>query len=374
MLIVSEDGGTSSLVEVPAPNEHHLQEMIKEHPELLPLEDLGLQGEMLVIGRETPLASGAIDLVGLTKAGDVLLVEFKTGPQNPDFRAALAQLLDYGSDLWGLAVSDFEHGVVQRFLAGNHCPPALKSAGSLRELANATWQIGDEDWDALVARLEQVLRSGDFYYIVAAQRFVPAMTRTLDYLAEVTRVSRYALVQVIKLDGVGSAAYSAQVVAKPSKPGLTATSQSVTNEQTFLTALPDGTYREAMQDILTAARTLGLSLEWGSKGTSIRLQTPEKPEPISVGWALPDGAQWHGLTHLSLGHPAGVAQDIPHLNAALQVYAAKVAQIPGATLATSKSLTARTFTPSAVAAAKDQIIAAIEGLVTDSSGDAGRRT
>lgn len=323
-----------------------------------------------MVGRETPLASGAIDLVGVTKSGEVLLVEFKTGPQNPDFRAAVAQLVDYGADLWGLTVSDFDDGVVQRFLSSSHCPKPFKAASSLRDLADLVWTISDDDWGALVARLEQVLASGDFYFVVAAQRFVPAMTKTLSYLNEVARVGRYALVQLIKLDGAGATAYSAQVVANSVRKAsaLSTASTGVTNEQAFLAALPDGDYRDVMRDILTAVRTLGLSLEWGSKGTSIRLRTPDKPEPISIGWALPDGAHWYGVRHLGLGHHVGVADDVPAVANALTAFATKVAQLPGGVPATSKSLNATTFAPDAVVAAKQQIISAVEQLVSDLTG------
>jgi hypothetical protein len=112
---------------MPAENEHHLQEVMKESPKLLPVDDLGITGPLLVVGRETSVASGSIDLVGVVPSGDLVLVEFKTGPQNPDFRHALAQLIDYGSDLWGMAVSDFESGVVQRYLESPYCPPCLQA-------------------------------------------------------------------------------------------------------------------------------------------------------------------------------------------------------------------------------------------------------
>lgn len=32
------------LVELPAPNEHHLLEVVRAHPQLIPAEDLGLDG------------------------------------------------------------------------------------------------------------------------------------------------------------------------------------------------------------------------------------------------------------------------------------------------------------------------------------------
>ncbi len=47
-------------VEVPAPNELQLQDVMKMHPQLIPADDLGLDGDLLVVGRETIVASGRI--------------------------------------------------------------------------------------------------------------------------------------------------------------------------------------------------------------------------------------------------------------------------------------------------------------------------
>ena len=73
---------------------------LKENPDLLPIEEFGFTGPLVVVAEETRLPSGAIDLAGITRGGRLVVVEFKTGPQNADFRDALAQLLDYGSDIW----------------------------------------------------------------------------------------------------------------------------------------------------------------------------------------------------------------------------------------------------------------------------------
>ena len=103
-VLVQRDGASFDLLEVPAPNEHHLQEIMKNAPQLIPSDDLGNDGDLIVVGRETALASGYNDLLCLARSGDIVLIEFKTGPQNPDFRHALAQLIDYGSDLWRLSL------------------------------------------------------------------------------------------------------------------------------------------------------------------------------------------------------------------------------------------------------------------------------
>lgn len=110
---------------------------LNAHPDLIPIDEFDLEGPLMVVGRETFLASGSPDLVALSRSGDVVLVEFKTGPQNPDFRAALGQLLDYGSDLWKMTYERFEGVVALRYFASDHCPAdgLTKHAKSISDAA-----------------------------------------------------------------------------------------------------------------------------------------------------------------------------------------------------------------------------------------------
>lgn len=206
--------GSFDLVEVRADSEHQLQEIVKLNPQLIPADDLGLDGDLLVVGRETSLASGAIDLLCLARSGDLVLIEFKTGPQNPDFRAALAQLIDYGSDLWGMALADFDRGVVQRYLSGSHVSKGFVGCQNLADAVGRTkWKLSEEELAALLARLTDVLANGDLRFVVAAQRFTPAMVKSLQYLNATARYGQYSLVQVIRLQSDQLSAYSAQVVS-----------------------------------------------------------------------------------------------------------------------------------------------------------------
>ena len=58
------------------PLEKDLHDVLTEHPELIPAEDLQL-GRLVVVGRESALASGYADLVCIDQDGDVCLVEVK---------------------------------------------------------------------------------------------------------------------------------------------------------------------------------------------------------------------------------------------------------------------------------------------------------
>jgi hypothetical protein len=366
-VLVTQGGSAFDLIEAPAENEHHLQEVVKNSPTLLPVDDLGITGPLLVVGREASVASGSIDLVGAVPSGDLVLVEFKTGPQNPDFRHALAQLIDYGSDLWGMTVDEFDKGIVQRYLEGPHCPPAWKACKTLAGLADQAWPADEFDRDEFTDRLAKVLGDGDFHYVIAAQKFTPQMTRTLEYLNTVAQAGHYHLVQMIQFNGPDMTAYAAQSITSPTARRR-ATAGSGASETSFMATLDDDAYRQALSDIFDSCRALGLTFDWGSKGSSIRIATPDRSEPLSIGWIFPAGARWLGLTHLALGYDRFSANATPSVAGALGTYLERVSQIPGATAATAKRLKAYTWTPPQVTAAKAQIIEALEALVTAASG------
>lgn len=298
VLVQHPDGSTFDLTETPVANEHHLQEVMKTNPALLPVDDLGITGPLLVVGRETSLASGSIDLVGAVPSGDLVLVEFKTGPQNPDFRHALAQLIDYGSELWGTTAAEFDTGVVQRYLNG--LPP--RADGSTE-------------------------RTRDDRYVAQSVATQPKTHRSMPV------------------------------------PGV--------DEASFLADLDDVAYRDALSDIFTTCRTLGLSFAWGVRGASIRLATPDRPEPLSVGWIFPNGSNWSGLHHLTLGYDEQSAKYTPSIADALECYTDEVSRINGGTAAKAKTLRAWTFNPTVVPEAKEAIIGALEALVQKTSGDEG---
>ena len=189
-IIVSRDDGEAPtlLTEVLAENELQLQEQLKNNPDLLPVDEFGLAGPLMVVGRETQLPSGAVDLIAVARGGELLIVEFKTGPQNADFRRVLAQLLDYGSDLWQMSFEDFQTAVVRRYFADDRCQhPKLRGLESLDEAARAFWtDLTEEELSLFRERIAEQLRTGAFHYLVAAQRFMPI--RNLDpYLNTRTR-------------------------------------------------------------------------------------------------------------------------------------------------------------------------------------------
>lgn len=371
ILVVSGSGNSVDFVEVPAENEHELQQIMLVHPQLVPSTDLGLENDLLVIGRETPLASGSIDLLCLSSSGEVVIIEFKTGPKNPDFRHALAQVIDYGSDIWRLSDwEEFDQGLVRRYLNGPRVDAAYKGCDGLQAAATKAWSLDDQQWQALIGRLDNVLATGDFHFVVAAQRFSDAMKSSVDYLNETTRMGRYFLVELIRLDSQEQKAYAAQVVQRPTRRGAGGGAASRASEDHFLGRIADEEYRDAMSELFANVTALGLTMSWGSKGASIRLKSPDKEEPISVGWVFLDGDQWTWAKHVTLGVDPNTLINHPTVAPAVSKFCETVKAVAGSHPAGGKS-NAAIFKPKTFVAVHAQLIEALATLTTDVKGVAG---
>lgn len=343
---------------------------MKAQPQLIPADDLGIDGDLLVVGRETGLASGYIDLLCLARSGDVVLIEFKTGPQNPDFRHALAQLMDYGSDLWQLTVEDFDRGVVQRYLASRHSAAPGGAAKDLESaIAGAGWDLTEDDREAFAARLSEVLLTGDFHYVVAAQRFTETMRTTLEYLNANMRNGRFFLVEIVQLGGSDLTAHAAQVVAAPSRRNSTAGGGSAghADEDAFVAAVSGEAYRDAVRDLIASCAALGLEVKWRSVGASIRFVTPDRRQPLSIGWLLPEGSHWQGARYVSFGVDRGSLASTPSVAAAVDAFVERLAALPGAR-AVPRGIDAYTFGPDVLPTVAPELLTVLEQLVADVAG------
>lgn len=366
ILVMGADGTRPMLTEVTAANELQLQTLLRDTPDLLPADELGVTGPLLVVGRETSLPSGAVDLVALGRSGDILIVELKTGPQNPDFRAALAQAIDYGADLWGMSVDVFESSVLLRYLRGVHCTdPKLKAARTLNAAAQLTWpDISEEDLEQFNERVQKQLEAGNFLFVVAAQRFTEPMLRTIEYLNNRLNGARFAAVELVAFAADGLQAFESRAAARPPSRNRTTGGPSL-DESSFLELFKDPTYRMALEDLFDFCRGQRLRFEWGKLGPSIRAPIPGVSEPLTIGWlSPPDTKNSWGLTDLTLGYDATSLARRPNATAAARAYEEALDAINGAQPLVKKTLWVRTFRPEAVIGQLQAIKDALAGFVT----------
>jgi hypothetical protein len=372
MIVVRDDGSSPVLTEAPAENEAQLQELVKDTPDLLPIDEFDMAGPLMVVGRETTLPSGSVDLVALARGGELLIVEFKTGPQNTDFRQVVAQLLDYGSDLWEMSYEVFESTVAQRFFASDRCQDLrLRGKQTLSEAASAVWpDLSEEDASQFEERVTQALTNGAFHYLVVAQRFTRPPLRTIEYLNKAMPAARFYAVELVRFGDAALSAFESRTVLKPQSSGGTRPPVRTTDEDRFLASVVDELYREALRELLEVCRGLSLRFEWGTMGTSIRLPTADRAEPLSIGWLFPSVAGWMGLRDLNLGYDPASATATPSVQPALEQYVAAAAQLPGAEPARTRSLSAYHFRPDAVVRNRNRIADLLAELVRQAGASA----
>jgi hypothetical protein len=365
MIILREDGSRPTLTESLADNEAQLQNLLKNNADLLPVDEFGMTGPLMVVGRETTLPSGSIDLVAIARGGDILIIEFKTGPQNTDFRQVLAQLLDYGSDLWRLTSDQFETTVAARYFASAHCQDdRLRGKTTLLGAARATWpDLSEEETDLFQEHLAEQLKAGGFHYVVVAQRFSHTIERTVEYLNAAMPSARFYAVEIVKFSADGLSAFESRTVIKPSPRSTIRTVGSV-NETAFLESLGDDTYRSTLHELFELARSLGLRLEWGTRGTSLRLPVPDRSEPLTIARVFPGGGiGWMGLSDLTLGFDTTSADKTPSVASSLEDYLGQVATLPDAEAVKVRNLRGYHLPPTAVVRSLPQIAEILASLV-----------
>jgi hypothetical protein len=362
LILKHADGSEPFLLEDPA-KEEYLQEFLRDHPDLIPMDEYGMTGPALVVGRETRVPSGAVDLVLLSREGSLILVEFKIGPENPDFRAALSQLLDYGSDLWGKTYEEFEDMVARRFFNGPWCPATSPTKGltTIKAAAEVTWEGFSESASAAFHdKLSGDLRRGAFHYIVATQRFTETTINTVKYLnAEMPRASFY-LAELIRFSGDDVSAIEIRTVFNPAIQ-TTGQPRARVDEAEFLNLFPDQ-YRQTLESFFNVCRGNNLGFFYGARGLSVRL--PAVGPNVSVAWVFPPGISgWNGLTDVTLGYATDqAARAAPSIVDALANYLTDVSALPGARKVGASIMKAYGFDEAGFLASYDAIVEAIGKL------------
>jgi hypothetical protein len=181
-----DKGEATVLEERRIPLEHDLQKAFVQHPDALPATDLGL-GRFTSIGWELALESGPMDHLVVDDTGQLVIVEYKKGTENPDVRTVVAQLLDYGSGLWKTSVEDLERACWNNA----SCTLLPAEVSIVDQVANLT---KDElDREQFTRSLANCLDTGSFVFLYVARDLDARTRRVLTYLAEGAGLRFYAI-------------------------------------------------------------------------------------------------------------------------------------------------------------------------------------
>lgn len=301
-VLVKHDGKETLLKEAVIKEEEHLQEVIKSNPQLIPVEDLGL-GELLVVGRETTLPSGAIDLLCLDQNGQVIIVEFKKGPENSDHRRVIAQLLDYGAYLWQMTFAQFEQKAVEYF-KGKRCSNDLvKGCKNLKEAYDKVWasaeQSDDEgaepEWESFRETVMRCLESGEFYYLIVSRRVDAVTRRALEYLNSLSSLKTAA----VEIDHFEEGDREIFVPRAILSKGPQRSAVSKTSQEEFLGKL-ESNARKVFERLFDKIEGMDETfIYWGTVGFSFRVYFRSKPESILWGYPAETSAQPEGIVQFA---------------------------------------------------------------------------
>jgi hypothetical protein len=265
-VLMRDEAGERVATEAELLTEQRLHVVLTEHPELIPVEDLGMS-RVAVVGREAGLDAGRADLVLIDATGRLCIVEVKK-EGNPDTRKVVAQLIDYASSLWRMSVEEFKRDVFHPYWrstrSGDVVPPSLLDHLGEKFVSEREDEFGDTEPDL---DLEQTLRAGRFRLVIAAPRVPPAIQRNIDYMND-QGMLLYGL-EVNYFAGE-TECFVPRIVVKPraSEGPNNPSRLPQSTEATFLPQLDDGV-ASRLAVLLRDCRAAGARVEWVGDGVRI---------------------------------------------------------------------------------------------------------
>lgn len=264
-----------------------LQEALKRNPEAIPVADLELD-DVIVVGRETSLPAGAIDLLLVDAQGRVLIVETKLSRSPELRRQVVAQVLDYGASLWKTAptLKAFEELVLHYWQSDSCEDKQVKGASSLRDGVEPIFkELNGEDWDyeEFEAALDDNLANGQHVLLVVASGLMDGLSRDLlQYVNLCLDVPLYG-VEIDVFEAAGRQLIVPRGVRYGPERRLPTPTRRPIDRTTFLDACTPlaATFFERM---LNETEERGMIFCWTSKGFSVRM--PLEP-PVSVMYCYP---------------------------------------------------------------------------------------
>lgn len=185
IIVTSQGGRTTKLQPTHVDREDVLQRYIHEHPECLPLEEVGEDLRLCVLCREFPTSSGPIDALGVDQFGDIYIIETKLF-KNPDKRTVIAQAMDYGSALW------HGHDEPRSFLDRIDSLLQQRKSPSIRE--RLTSFVGDpEGVNDLLNRISANQSAGAFRFVILMDRLTDRLKDLVTFINENSKFTVYAV-------------------------------------------------------------------------------------------------------------------------------------------------------------------------------------
>ena len=186
-IIISKDGRNAKKIErTTFRNEDHLQKYLHDNPECIPLYDIKVDTQLLILAREFPTNSGAMDAIGVDKDGDVYCIETKLY-KNPDKRHVVAQVLDYGASLW------HSHLEFDQFIRRIEESVRKSSGMTLDQRLSEFFALEQEAVSSLLDNVKANLNTGKFKFVVLMDKLEDDLKNLVAFLNYNSRFDIFAV-------------------------------------------------------------------------------------------------------------------------------------------------------------------------------------
>jgi len=166
--------------------EGKLQDYLENYPSLIPLGEI-VEGvpDLLCIGREVGIPSGAIDLLFIDEDGLLTIVETKLAKNPEARRTVVGQIIEYASYICGWT-ADKVYEVANAYLKSERAPQKYKNLSlyeAIQKLSGISPEAeGEFSAENFSNSIERNLRSGKMRLLIAVDELVEPLRATITFL------------------------------------------------------------------------------------------------------------------------------------------------------------------------------------------------
>lgn len=296
-ILLIEEESIKALDKIKFTEEAKLQDYLEEYPSLIPLGEI-VEGasDLLCIGREVGVPSGAIDLLFVDRDALLTIVETKL-VKNPEIRReVIGQIVEYASYISQWIADDVYRVANEYFSKSDKVPSDYKGStlDKVMEKLNRD-EFSDEDFRS---NIWQNLKDGRIRLIIAVDELIEPLRVTVTFL------NSYSKFDILLLQVSSFEESKSKKVLIPSLFGYAQKPVPVRkpkiNEEVFLTRCREGGHKGA-EELYYRAKSLqesrsvnGDFINWGVSGYSYNIAWKDNPagELIFVGSANGNLSLW----------------------------------------------------------------------------------
>ena len=299
------EGGLEPLTEEPFSSEDLLQKLIADHPEVLDGEQMRPDDprRWILVTREKGIAETSdagerwsLDHLLIDQDAVPTLVEVKRGSSSEIRRTIVGQLLEYAAH----ATRTWPADDLRRIFEETAEEEGLDPGEILRELLQAEAEPdADEFWEDVATNLAaQRLR-----LLFVADRIPDELARVVEFLNSGMRDVEVLAVEIKQFRGKRGQTLVPRVIGRiAAAPRRGSPPRSNTTRTVWEEQFPTAEARQAGIQLLDTAVAAGATLEWGSRGVSVRGRCSIWSQPVTVAGLYPTADQgWMRTRSFSFG-------------------------------------------------------------------------